>query len=358
MLPKQGVAVFWGDLPGCHTLPGPTARLVLLPQREVGIPHPPWGGSSPPQALSALSAVLGCGIRAAAKTPPHPAAREPGRSSTLWTRSWSQRERAGQAPAPLTEPWHPSDPTGTGAGSVLAAELPGSSSSSDFKSSPSTQPCHGGGKATAWADSCKPTGTFGCGLPAWPGTAQHFWASLPTSHPFTVPTASPQRGPHSCAPSPLLPACSSAWWGSAPSSCFTPQKGIFPSTGGSLQTPLLTAQGSTAPSCSVGLFYLTPFCLYLPSPCNVKVQLGCPGVPTWLGGAEHTALGVQVLPRLGAIRISTTRATPALLRHGVNQFCTGTSSATSGTWQTGTIPVFRGASRLPQVRYFLPLIWK
>lgn len=78
---------------------------------------------------------MGCGIRAAAKTPPHPAAPEPGKSLTHWTHSWSQRERARQGPAALTEPQHHSDPTGTGAGSVLAAELPGSSSSSGFKSS-------------------------------------------------------------------------------------------------------------------------------------------------------------------------------------------------------------------------------
>lgn len=94
----------------------------------------------------------------------------------------------------------------------------------------------------------------------------------------------------------------------------------LPIPGGSLQTPLLTAQDSTAPSCSVAMFYLTP----LP-PQSLQCE-GPVGVPTWLGGAEHTALGVLVLPWLGAIRICTTRATPALLRHGVNQFCTETSS--------------------------------
>lgn len=49
-------------------------------------------GSSPPRLLSALSAALGYGIRAAAKTPPFPAAPEPGKSSTHWTHSWNRWE--------------------------------------------------------------------------------------------------------------------------------------------------------------------------------------------------------------------------------------------------------------------------
>lgn len=150
--------------------------------------------------------------------------------------------------------------------------------------------------------------------------------------PFHCAHSITTEGPSQLCPLPTAPCLQLSMVGGCTLLLLHTPKGIFPSTGGSLQTPLLTAQDSMAPSCSVGLFYLTLFCLYLPSPCNVKVQLGCPGVTAWLGGAEHTALGVQVLPWLGAIRISTTRATPALLRHGVNQFCTGTSSATSGTW--------------------------
>lgn len=84
-----------------------------------------------------------------------------------------------------------------------------------------------------------------------------------------------------------------------------------------------------------GVFRFTPFHSYLPPhPCNVKVKLGCParlagccpGVTAWLGGAEHAAPGVRVLLCLGAVRISTASATPALFRCGVNRFCTGTSS--------------------------------
>ena len=100
---------------GCHTLAGDCSRAASRchhqTQREVGIRLLPWESSSPPRPLSALCAVLGCGIRAAAKTPPHPAAPEPGKSSTHWTRSWSRRERASRQPAPPTEPRQPSDPT-------------------------------------------------------------------------------------------------------------------------------------------------------------------------------------------------------------------------------------------------------
>uniref|UniRef100_A0A8C6J1I5 Uncharacterized protein n=1 Tax=Melopsittacus undulatus TaxID=13146 RepID=A0A8C6J1I5_MELUD len=82
-------------------------------------PHPPEsrirsftfpGKSSPPRLLSALSAASGSGIRTAAKIPPHPAAPEPGKSSTPWNRSWSRRVIP--VPAPPTEPHHPPDPMG------------------------------------------------------------------------------------------------------------------------------------------------------------------------------------------------------------------------------------------------------
>ena len=126
LLPQQGRLVRGGIclvlgreallLPrGCRTLPGARSRAAPRrqhhAQREAGIWPLPWEGSPPPQPLSALSAVLGCGIRAAAKTPPHPAAPEPGKSSTRWTRSWSRRERGSRWPAPPTEPRRPSDPT-------------------------------------------------------------------------------------------------------------------------------------------------------------------------------------------------------------------------------------------------------
>lgn len=94
-----------------------------------------------------------------------------------------------------------------------------------------------------------------------------------------------------------------------------------------LANPSAHSPGFYCPILLCGGVLPHPFLSLLPqSLCNVKVQLGCPGVTTRLGGAEHTALGVQVLLWLGAVRISTTRATPALFRHGVNQFCTGTSS--------------------------------
>ncbi|KAL2297322.1 hypothetical protein Nmel_016621, partial [Mimus melanotis] len=267
-----------------------------------------------------LGASLGCGIRAAAKSPPHPAAPEPGKSSTHWTPSWSQRERARQGPAPLTEAWHHSDPTGTGAGSVLAAELPGSSSSSGFKSS-----------TAALALSCaevvakpqrgqipaNPLGHLDVGCQ--PGMGQ-----LSTSGHLCPPASlslCPQRGPQSCAPAPLL-LLAAQHGGALHTLLLHTPKGIFPSPG-----------DSANPSAHSPLFHCPvllcrdvlshPF-LSIP-PQSLQCE-GPVGVTTQLRGAEHTALGVQVLPWLGAIRISITRATPALLMHGVNQFCTGTSS--------------------------------
>lgn len=284
MLPKQGLLFFGGIclvLGVTHSQgPQPGCVLLPLPQREAGIPHSPWGGSSPPQALSALSAVLGCGIRAAAKTPPHPAAREPGKSSTHWTHSWSQRERARQGPAPLTEPWHHSDPTGTGAGSVLAAE-------------------------TSWILFFQwlfKSSTAALALPCAVVVAkppdrllQTHWdiwsvGQLSTSGHLCPPATlalCPQhhhRGALTAVPPPHCSLLAAQRAGGCSLLLLHTPKGIFPPTGGSLQTPLLPAQDCTAPPCSVGLFYLTPFCLYLPSPCNVKVQLGVLGSPQgWEG---------------------------------------------------------------------------
>lgn len=65
--------------------------------------------SSPPRLLSALSTALGYGIRAAAaKTPPYPAAPEPGKSSTHWTHSRSRWESTDQS-----KPHQHSDPVGS-----------------------------------------------------------------------------------------------------------------------------------------------------------------------------------------------------------------------------------------------------
>lgn len=333
---KTGVVVLGGSAlswvphaPRAHSRAVPCCHHQT--QREAGIPHPPWGGSSPPQPLSALSAVLGCGIRAAAKNPPHPAAPEPGKSSTHWTRSWSQRERARQGPAPLTEPRHHSDPTGTGAGSGLAAELPGSSSSSGFKSSTAALALPRAvvvAKPQRGQIPANPLGHLDVGCQPGMGQLSTSGHLCPPATLSLCPWLN-YRGSLTAVPPPhcsLLAAQHGGGLHPLPAPHPKRDPWIFPSTGGSWQTPLLTAQDSIAPSCSVGVFYLTPFCLYLPSPCDVKVQLGCPGVTTRLGGAEHTALGVQVLPWLGAVRIGTTRATPALFRYRVNQFCTGTSS--------------------------------
>lgn len=92
--------------------------------------------------------------------------------------------------------------------------------------------------------------------------------------PFHCAHSFATEGPSRLCPLPTAPCLQLSMLGGCTLLLLHTPKGIFPPTGGSLQSPLLTAQGSTAPSCSVGLFYLTPFCLYLPSPCNVKVLLG------------------------------------------------------------------------------------
>lgn len=174
-----------------------------------------------------LGAFSGCGIRAAAKTPPHPAAPEPGKSSTRWTHSWSQRERARQGPAPLTEPWHHSDPTGMGAGSGLTAELldPLLPAASRAAQQPWLFP-------VPWWWRSRSVGRFlQTHWDTWMWSASLAWdSSAPlgiSAHqsPFPCAHSLITEVPHNCAPSPLLPACSSAWWGSAPSSCSTSQKG-------------------------------------------------------------------------------------------------------------------------------------
>jgi len=142
--------------------------------------------------------------------------------------------------------------------------------------------------------SSKPAGTLICGVLAWHGMAQHLRASLPISHPFVVPMGVPRsRGP-----TPHF----SVWWGSAPLSCCRTPKG----------SPRLLVALSTKHFCSqpripspdpalLGLFRSPPFPLIPPPPhpCNVKVELGCPGragrspgVTTRLGGAGHAAPGV------------------------------------------------------------------
>lgn len=146
-----------------------------------------------------LGASSGCGIRAAAKIPPHPAAPEPGKSLTHWTRGWSWRKAAIQQPAPPTQPRHPSDPMGMAslqrflASILLAAHqhwlLP--------HAMVMVRPQCG-----------QPTGTLGHGFPAWISTSRHLCPSATLS---LCPWLNLWG-------SPLLCACSSAPWGSAPSS--------------------------------------------------------------------------------------------------------------------------------------------
>lgn len=98
-------------------------------------------------------------------------------------------------------------------------------------------------------------------------------------------------------------------------------------------------------------YFTSPLSVHTsPHPGNVKVELGCPGrlaghcpgVAARLGGAEHAAPGVQMLLCLGAVGISTTSATPALFRRGVNQFCTGTSSCYYWELEDGNNPCVHG----------------
>lgn len=106
-------------------------------------------------------------------------------------------------------------------------------------------------------------------------------------------------------------------------------------------------------------YFASPLSVHTsPHPCNVKVELGClgqpaghcPGVTARLGGAEHAALGVRVLPCLGAVGVSTTSATPALFRRGVNQFCTGTSSCYYWELEDWNNPHVRGGELVPSAQ--------
>lgn len=159
--------------------------------------------------------------------------------------------------------------------------------------------------------------------------------------------------PHSCAPSPLLPACSSAWWGSAPSSCSTPKRDL-PIHRWLFANPSAHSPGFHCPVLLCGGVLPHPFLSVPPQSLQCECPVGVSWVTTRLGGAAHTARGVRVLPWLGAIRISTSRATPALFRRGVNQFCTGTSSChwDLADWSN---PCVHGGESIPSDPVLLPL---
>lgn len=183
------------------------------------------------------------------------------------------------------------------------------------------------------------------------------------------PGITAHQPPFRCAHTCLCPWLSSR--GSCTAMALLPTSSCLQPSGAGVCThfPLLHPKGALSAKCfysqhripspdpALWGYFTSPLSVHTsPHPCNVKVKLGpaghCPGVTALLGGADHAAPGVRVLPCLGAVRLSTASATPALVRHGVNRFRTGTSSCRYWELEDWNSPHVHGASWSPRVRYF------